>query len=87
MKTFNGNWERKWLNDANDYKYELLKKNAVKPQHRPSGDEAELMEAFRENPEKFEEVRTHRGKEKVYYYVPIRATKSCRDCHPRNDDE
>jgi two-component system sensor histidine kinase BarA len=87
MEAFNKNWEKNWLTDENDYHYELLKFEAKKQKNRPAADEVRIMELFRDNPRRSEDVRTHRGKEKIYYYAPIRVEKSCKDCHPRNETE
>lgn len=81
MELFNKQWEDNWVTKENDYHYELLKFDAQDPKNRPAADEIQLMEQFRHDPKKPEEVRSHRGRENIYYYAPIRAQKSCVDCH------
>ncbi len=81
MQAFNKQWEKNWMTDENDYHYELLKFDAKEPKNRPAADEIKLMEQFRDDPTKNEEVRSHRGRENIYYYAPIRAQESCVKCH------
>jgi two-component system, NarL family, sensor histidine kinase BarA len=87
MEAFNKKWEGHWVTTENNYQYELLKSEAKDLKHRPAADEIRLMEQFRDDPEKPEEVRINRSKEKIYYYAPIRIEQSCLQCHPRNDNE
>ena len=81
MEEFNRQWEDNWMTKENDYHYELLKFDAEDPKNRPAADEIQLMEQFRDDPAKQEEVRSHRGRENIYYYAPIRAQESCVNCH------
>jgi signal transduction histidine kinase len=81
MKEFNTQWEKNWLREENNYNQDVLKINARNPRQRPNGDEQPLVEQFRENPARYEAVRWSRERDKIYYYAPIRAERSCLDCH------
>src|SRR5262245_47953658 len=67
MEAFNRKWEEHWVTTENDYQYTLLKASAGNPANRPSADEVRLLELFHDDPDKPEEVRINRGKEKIYY--------------------
>jgi len=83
MQAWNKEWEQHWMSEENDYHYDVLKLNARNPRQKPAGDEVPLVERFRDDPSKREEVRWNRDQEKIYYYAPIRAGESCLECHPR----
>lgn len=85
MRAFNAEWEQHWLSEENNYHVDVLKINARNPRQKPSGDELSLVERFREDPARREEVRWNREKDKIYFYAPIRARASCLNCHPRPD--
>lgn len=87
MREFQTGWEEHWPAGMSNYRYYVLRLNAVKPQNRPNADEVELIRALMRDPNRIEEVRHVRDKEMVYYYAPIRAGSSCLQCHPVSDSE
>jgi signal transduction histidine kinase len=88
VKDFNKSWEENWITGSEvNYHQDVLKLNAKDPKNKPGGDEVELMERFRDDPTKREEVRWNRDRDKIYYYAPIRAGNSCLACHPISNSE
>src|SRR5579871_1392752 len=86
LQMFDKGWEEGWPKSSEvNYHHDVLMLNAVEPKNKPSSDEIALLESFRDDPGRREEVRWNRDRDKFYYYAPVRARATCSSCHPRND--
>jgi two-component system, NarL family, sensor histidine kinase BarA len=82
MKEFQDGWEQTWPEGMSNYRYDILRLNARKPEQQPNAEEQNIIRSFMQDPSKHEFVRMAQNKEIVRYYAPVRASQSCLKCHP-----
>ena len=73
--------ERNWAVDVSDYKYRVIRPDAVGPEQTPTAEESPVVARFVNTPELTEDT-VAKPKESVFlYYGAVRAGKACVECH------
>jgi two-component system, NarL family, sensor histidine kinase BarA len=76
--------EKTWPDALSKYRYKILKADARKPEQKPEGDEAIVVNRLAANPELAEETANQPAQGLFHYYGVIRADKSCIQCHNKS---
>jgi signal transduction histidine kinase len=63
------------------YRYKLIAYYATKPEYQAANEELEVLKSFREDPSKTSDKVTLQSEKAYIYYGPVRAAKSCLECH------
>ncbi len=81
IDAFQQQWDRKWTDPPNDYRYKVLIPDARQPEYKPEGEEVAVINRLAVNPDQSEEYVNQSAQGVFHYYGVVRAQQSCVDCH------
>src|SRR5262245_9494714 len=80
--------EKAWPEALREYRSRVLKPVAIKPEHKPEGDDPAVLNRLLTDTDKREDTRTasSQGRTAFVYYAAFRAQASCLKCHPHAEE-
>jgi signal transduction histidine kinase len=88
LRDFRKTWEEGWPPALQEYKFDLIKASATRPDQIPDHQVSlQRMKEFREQPKKNETHQLHLAQSKQLYYGAVRAGPSCLTCHQQINSE
>jgi signal transduction histidine kinase len=82
MHEFREKWEASgWPEALQNYKFDLIKASATRPDQVPDQIDFQRLKEFREDSEKNEDYQLLLSQGKHLYYGAVRASASCLSCH------